>query len=78
MKIIKLTVDTGLSPSVFMDIKIYNALNQIPITIDWENYIININQKIREPRSKITIYTDLKYINDKLAMLQDANNTRIS
>lgn len=78
MKIIKLTVDTGLSPSVFMDIKIYNALNQIPITIDWENYIININKKIREPRSKITIYTDLKYINDKLAMLQDANNTRIS
>ena len=76
-RVIKHTVEMGLSPSLFMDIKLYNGQQDIPIYIEWEDYEIKVNRDMREKESDIAIYADLLYINNMLQNLDNMNNNRI-
>ncbi len=77
-RVIKHNVDIGLSPAMFMDIKLYNGQQDIGIKIDWEHYKIIIKQDVREEVSDIAIYADLGYINDTLANLDHINDSRFT
>ena len=73
MKVIKNHVKSGLSPEIFLNIKIYHANEPCDIKIDWEKYKIIINkEEFKDPRVAITIYIDLEYFNNQL-MLIDSN-----
>lgn len=76
-RVIKHNVDIGLSPSIFMEIKIYNGQREIPIYIDWENYTIKINRKVIHDVSDIAIYADLGYINNTLDNIDNLSKDRI-
>lgn len=77
-KVISYNISIGLSPAIFMNIKIYNGQKEIPINIDWKNYIININQdKLIDEVSDIAIYADLNYINDTISNIENIENNRI-
>ena len=77
-RVIKHNVDIGLSPAMFMDIKLYNGQRDIDIKIDWEKYRIVINKDVREEVSDIAIYADLNYINNTLANLDHINDSRFT
>ena len=76
-RVIKHTVEMGLSPSIFMDVKLYNAHQQVPIYIEWEDYEIKVNRDMKDKESDIAIYADLLYINDMLQNLDNMNKNRI-
>ena len=61
-----------------MDIIIFNGQKQLDIDIDWETLIVTINKEVPDEDTKICIYVDKEYVNDKLLHLQKANNTRLS
>lgn len=68
------SIKTGISPRLFMDIKWFNDLEEVPVTIDWETYTINVNKDMRSEVSSIAIYVDLEYINGQLIIIGDLDN----
>lgn len=78
LKVCKFNQSMGLSPAIFMDIIIFNGQKQLDIDIDWETLIVTINKEVPDEDTKICIYVDKEYVNDKLLHLQKANNTRLS
>ena len=76
-RVITHNIETGISPALFMDIKIWNGQREIPIYIDWENYNIIIHKDVKEEDSDIAIYADLAYINNTLANLDNMNSNRM-
>lgn len=73
-RVMKHNVSIGLSPAIFMDVKLYNGQREIPIFLDWEHFKIKVNRDLVDPISDIAIYADLGYINgtlDNLDHLQD-------
>lgn len=77
-KIINHTKNTGLSPSIFLDIHLYNTFKEIPIEIDWENYDIIVKKVLRNKESSIAIYADRGYINEQLLVLDKMYDSRIN
>lgn len=73
MKVITNCVNSGISPSAFMNIKVYNAHKESFIKIDWENYKIVIISALVDNEVNITIYIDLDYFNNQLLLL-DSND----
>ena len=78
MKVINHNINIGLSPAMFMDIKLYNGTYDIPIRVDWENYEIIIKQELTDQVSKIAIYADLEYINTTLDNLEHIETNRLT
>lgn len=77
-KVIKSNIEMGISPAIFMNIKLYNAQYERDITIDWKNLIIKPdNPKMKSDFSQITIYVDLEYMNDRLKILNETENGRL-
>ena len=62
---------------MFMDIIVYNGQKEIPISIDWKNNIIRINEDVRENVSDIAIYTDTAYINETLLNIDNVSKSRV-
>lgn len=78
MKVINYNQKMGLSSAMFMDIKVYNGQQDIPIVIDWKRNIIRINEDVREKVSDIAIYTDTTYINETLINIENINKSRLN
>ena len=76
-RVMEHTVEMGLSPTIFMDVKLYNGQQDIGIYIDWENFVIKVRRDMEEEVSDIAIYADLEYINRTLANLDNIKDTRI-
>lgn len=77
-KVINYNHSLGLSSAMFMDIKLYNGQKDIPITIDWKNNIIRVNEDVRELVSDIAIYADTNYINETIINIDNLNKSRIN
>jgi len=80
MKVIQYTKSTFISPSIFINFKVYNNQTEIPITIDWENFNINIlrEKDLDVETSELTVYVDLKYLNESLIVLNDLDGSRLN
>lgn len=76
-RVIEHTVSIGISPSIFMDVKLYNAQHEIPIYLDWENFKIKVYRDMKESVSDIAIYADLSYINNTLTNLDNLYASRM-
>ena len=72
------TLKTGLSPSIFLDIQLYNNFKNIPITIDWKDFKINVTRVLDDKQSTIVIYADRGYINDQLLVINKMYDSRIN
>lgn len=77
MKVIENNVKIGLSPSMFVDIKLYNSQKEYNIKMDWENFDIIVDSKFDSITSRITIYVDLKYMNEQLITMQNIMDSRV-
>lgn len=77
LKLINHAKDTGLSPSIFLDIHLYNNFKEIPIKIDWDNYEIIVKRVLDIHLSDLAIYMDRGYVNEQLILLEDMYNSRL-
>lgn len=77
INVIKHTISTGISPSIFLDIQLYCENRKIDTYIDWENLEIVVNQQMKEDTSKITIYIDKLYYNEQLVVVKNSLKSRI-
>ena len=76
MRVIEYTVNSGLSPSIFMNVLMYNSYKKSFIKIDWENYKILIVSPLEVMESIITIYVDLEYVNNIILMLDTTDRVK--
>ncbi len=76
--VLKNTISGGLSPSIFIDVHLYNNFKEIPIEINWETYEIIVKDTLDSKESNIGIYVDLGYVNNQLIYLKKMNDSRIS
>ena len=76
-RVMEHNVEIGLSPSMFMDVKLYNGQRDIPIYLDWKNFKIKVNRDLIDPVSDVAIYADLGYINSTLDNLDHLQDTRM-
>lgn len=67
-----------ISPSIFVNIKLYNAQWERKIKMNWEDMNLYLDEpKLRSDYSQITLYVDLEYMNNQLQLLNHNENTRI-
>lgn len=79
MWVIQRTLDTFISPKIFINIKAYNNRSEVPINIDWETFDLKfLNEKDLEVETTdITIYVDLEYVNEQLKVIQEMDQNRM-
>ena len=66
-----------ISPSAFIDIKLFNNNHEEPIDIDWNTYTITTKNILKEQISELVFYVDLEYINNYAINQQRGYSRRI-
>jgi hypothetical protein len=76
-KVVDHTKSMFLSPDLFVDIKLYNNLEEQQVTIDWNKYIMTTKRPVANMKSYISIYVDLEYMNTQLINIEEYNKGRL-
>ena len=80
-KTINHDIALGVSPSHFINVKIYrdsNVAKEVPIEMDWKNKIAYFKTgPMKQEVLHIVLYHDRAYINELATILNDYNNSRI-
>lgn len=64
--VIEQTKEILISPSIFMNIRIYDNGNRIAYDINWATFKITTKVPVRNKRLQIVVYADMKYIKDNV------------
>ena len=67
-----------LSPSIFIDFKIFNDNNEAKIEVDWDNLCIKTDKVLVSKTSHIVGYMDLAYYNEYLISKDAYMKTRMN
>ena len=70
-RVIKSTRDAYLSPSLFMDIKFFNAGELVPFEIDWGTIKCMSYTPLKSKRTSIVVYIDMSYVNSQILALDE-------
>lgn len=55
----------GISPSLFMDLRIYNAFDEVKGTVDWDTMVFKSFNPTTSTINSIALYMDMNYVNDQ-------------
>lgn len=77
IKVIEHVKDLGISPSVFLDCKIYCENKELEFKINWEDMQLEINKDVKDDSCKISFYIDKEYYNEQLAVIDNIKSSRI-
>jgi hypothetical protein len=66
-----------LSPSVFIEIKLFNDCKEVETEIDWSTYTLKSKTALTNMKSFIAIYVDLQYINEQQIEINKYKESRI-
>lgn len=69
-------INKGISPSIFINIVLYNMEEDAAKTIDWETYTM----RVPNPKTSlhIAVYVDMLYFNAQQALIHTMNRDRLS
>ena len=67
-----------LSPSVFVEFKLFNDSKEIDLDTNWNEYTITTKTPLEKKASFLVIYVDLNYFHEMNMQLHDNKNDRIS
>lgn len=79
-KVLEYTLKNGISPSTFLDIKVYTSDDKeklVPIYIDYEKTILYFQRYMKEEAIDIAIYADKEYINNTIITIENYMDNRI-
>lgn len=66
-----------LSPDLFIEIKLYNNLKERSLKVDWDNYIITMNELMEDEISYIVVFVDIKYLNNQIINMKEYKKNRL-
>lgn len=55
----------GISPALFMDLRIFNNHGEVKGTIDWETFTFTSNEPVKNSVNTIVLYMDMTYVNSQ-------------
>lgn len=67
-----------LSPSLFVDMKLYNNGVEIESAIEWNSYTVTTKNPIKDRKVYMIIYVDLNYLNNNIIKNTQADKNRIT
>ena len=76
-EIIDYTKKMFLSPDLFIEFKLYNNLKERDLKVDWDNYIINVNDIMEDEVSFIVVYVDSEHLNTQLVNYKEYMKNRL-
>ena len=76
-RLIKDCNDKYISPSVFLDFKLFSNNKEVPLSVDWETMKITSTELAEHFKSEIVVYANKEYINDTIVTLDAAEKKRI-
>lgn len=76
-KVIKYNYDMYISPSIFLDFKLFNDGDEVEYTIDWNTLILTSKNSLTSRTTNVIIYTDLAYISERLIELEKMYESRL-
>lgn len=75
-KVINHHKDILISPSIFIDFKLYNNGEEIEYEMDWTNFTMTTNKIMEEVLTNIVIYVDLKYVSEQIIQMNEMYKDR--
>ena len=76
-RVIEHTKSLKLSPSIFVDFKLFNDSSNIEYDIDWDSYTITTKDIVTDNVTNIIMYVDTDYFHMQLEVLDSLNKDRI-
>ena len=80
-KVLEYSLKNGISPSSFLDIKVYTSDDKaklVPIYMNYETSTLYFERDMDEEAIDIAIYVDKEYINNTISIIEKYNENRIS
>ena len=72
-KILQYNYNNYISPSVFMDIKMFNGAEEVEYDIDWETLNVITKNCLKGSITYVGIYVDLEYINNLINIIKNVD-----
>lgn len=80
-KVLAYTIKNGISPSTFIDIKVYcsdDKAKLVPIHMDYKTSILYFEKEMGNEAIDIAIYADKEYINNTINIIERNSESRIT
>ena len=77
-KVIEVTKAQYLSPSLFIEFKLFNENKEIEIETDWNNLTLSTKVPMNNIKSYLVMYVDRVYLHEQLIKLKNQENERIT
>lgn len=74
---IKYCKERRISPEIFLDIKVFNTMKEVETYVNWETMTLYTRNPIHNPKSKVVVYTDNKFINNAMIIQRDYMKNRM-
>lgn len=65
-----------ISPSVFVDFKLFNNGKEIEYVLNWDDYTMSTDKLMEDKVTNISIYIDLKYMSDQIIQMNEMDKNR--
>lgn len=75
-KVIDYSRKMYISPSIFLDFKLYIGLEEVKYRMDWDTLTAYTDTVARNSNTDIAVYVDLAYMNDQLKKLKDMESNK--
>lgn len=76
-RVINETIESKISPELFIDIKVYNDTDILDGYMDWESFTYHSKSEVKSFHNFIAIYIDMDYYNNRLKEFQKMSENRI-
>ena len=77
-KVIDYTLSIHLSPSMFIDFKLFNEGKEVKLQIDWLKLTLSTENALQNIISYLVLYVDTNYLNTQIVKLKNEEDERIT
>lgn len=77
MRVIQACNESYISPSVFLDFKVFNRNEEYLCDIDWENMTLTTKRPVEHILSDFVVYLNKEFFNDSITTMDNAKKKRI-
>jgi hypothetical protein len=77
MRVIQACNESYISPSVFLDFKVFNRNEEYLCDVDWENMTLTTRRPVEHILSDFVVYLNKEFFNDSITTMDNAKKKRI-